>query len=472
MDEKQSIWGRMFSWKGQVDRGFYVLSGLVLFIIKWNIDRLLGAYFFDAKWMPYQYLFPGTEYLFPGTEFVGMVLELKREAFLLLLLGTALPFIYVGVTLTVKRLRSIGIPTFLAALFFVPFINLLFFAVLSCLPGREEGAHHEISPPSFLKRLVPRSPRANFFFSIWVSALLCLLLLLLSVRLISSYGWGLFVGIPFVLGMSSVLFHCIHERRSFGQCMAVSSTACALSGACILLFAIEGLICLVMAMGLTVPLAILGGAVGYFMQASYYSSRVTPILLLTLLPLMGFEKIKSPEPVGFEVTSTVEIDAPVEAVWQNVVSFSELPPAEDWLFSTGLAYPLRAEIKGTGVGAIRHCVFSTGAFVEPITIWDEPRHLRFDVTQMPAPMEEWTFYEHVHPPHLEGYFRTTQGEFRLESLPGGRTRLHGTTWYQNDLWPAHYWKWWSDLLIHRIHLRVLKHVRKLSEANVSGSGPD
>ena len=78
-----------------MDRGFYVLSGLVLFIIKWNIDRLLGAYFFDAKWMPY-------EYLFPGTEFAGMVLELKREAFLLLLLGTALPFIYVGVTLTVK----------------------------------------------------------------------------------------------------------------------------------------------------------------------------------------------------------------------------------------------------------------------------------------------------------------------------------------------------------------------------------
>ena len=254
--------------------------------------------------------------------------------------------------------------------------------------------------------------------------------------------------------------------------MAVSSTACALSGACILLFAIEGLICLVMAMGLTVPLAILGGVVGYFMQASYYSNRVTPILLLTLLPLMGFEKIKSPEPVRFSVTSTVEIDAPVEAVWRNVVSFSELPPAEDWLFSTGLAYPLRAEIKGAGVGAVRHCVFSTGAFVEPITIWDEPRHLRFDVTQMPAPMEEWTFYEHVHPPHLEGYFRTTQGEFRLESLPGGRTRLHGTTWYQNDLWPAHYWKWWSDLLIHRIHLRVLKHVSNLSEGDVSSDRPE
>ena len=461
MGGKQSIWSRMFSWKGQVERGFYIISGLLLFIIKWNIDRLLGAYFFDAKWMPYQYLFP-------GTEFAGIILELKREAFLLLLLGTALPFIYVGVILTVKRLRSIGIPTFLAVLFFVPFINLLFFAVLSCLPGREDSeTSREVDPPPFLKRLVPRAPRANFFFSIWVSVLLCLLLLLLCVQLIGSYGWGLFVGIPFVLGMSSVLFHCIHERRSFGKCMAVSSSACALCGVCILLFALEGLICLVMAMGLTVPLAILGGVVAYFMQSSYYSNRVTPVLLVALLPLMGFEKIKAPDPVPFEVTSTIEINAPVEVVWQNVVSFSELPPVEDWLFQTGIAYPIRAEIEGSGVGAVRHCVFSTGAFVEPITIWDEPRHLRFDVTEMPEPMEEWTFYDHVHPPHLEGYFRTTQGEFRLESLPGGRTRLHGTTWYENDLWPANYWKLWSDLLIHRIHLRVLKHVGNLSEADAS-----
>jgi len=234
-----------------------------------------------------------------------------------------------------------------------------------------------------------------------------------------------------------------------------------------MLFAIEGLICLVMSMCLTVPLAILGGVVGYFMQASYYSNRVPPVLLLALLPLMGFEKWESPEPVQFAVTSTVEIDAPVETVWQNVVSFSELPPVEDWIFRTGLAYPLRADIKGAGVGAVRHCVFSTGAFVEPITIWDEPRHLRFDVTQMPEPMEEWTFYQHIHPPHLDGYFQTTQGEFRLEPLPGGRTRLHGTTWYHNDLWPAHYWKWWSDRLIHRIHLRVLKHVKNLSERSVS-----
>ena len=31
------------------------------------------------------------------------------------------------------------------------------------------------------------------------------------------------------------------------------------------------------------------------------------------------------------------------------------------------------------------------------------------------------------------------------------------------MWPARYWRAWSDRLIHEIHLRVLRHVRTLSE---------
>ena len=80
------------------------------------------------------------------------------------------------------------------------------------------------------------------------------------------------------------------------------------------------------------------------------------------------------------------IDAPPDEVWRHVVSFSDLEPPNDWLFRSGVAYPIRARIEGTGVGAVRHCEFSTGAFVEPIEVWDEPRLLRFAVTSNPAPM--------------------------------------------------------------------------------------
>ncbi len=52
--------------------------------------------------------------------------------------------------------------------------------------------------------------------------------------------------------------------------------------------------------------------------------------------------------------------------------------------------------------------------------------------------------------------------FRGRCQPG-RTRLEGTTWYTNRMWPADYWRLWSDLIIHRIHSRVLRHIQALSE---------
>ena len=80
-------------------------------------------------------------------------------------------------------------------------------------------------------------------------------------------------------------------------------------------------------------------------------------------------------------------------------------------------------------------------------------------------MHEWSPYRHVHPPHLDGYLKTRRGEFRLIALPGGRTRLEGSTWYTLDLAPSGYWALWSDALIHQIHTRVLEHIAKLSTSS-------
>ena len=62
--------------------------------------------------------------------------------------------------------------------------------------------------------------------------------------------------------------------------------------------------------------------------------------------------------------------------------------------------------------------------------------------------------------------QSTHGEFRLIDLAGGRTRLEGRTWYRSEMFPQWYWPVWSDLLIHRIHERVLMHIQRLSQAPV------
>jgi hypothetical protein len=78
-------------------------------------------------------------------------------------------------------------------------------------------------------------------------------------------------------------------------------------------------------------------------------------------------------------------------------------------------------------------------------------------------MEELSPYPHLKTPHLDNYFLSREGELRLTALPGGKTLLSGTTWYTNRMWPNRYWQLWCDMIIHRIHLRVLNHIKTLSE---------
>jgi len=184
--------------------------------------------------------------------------------------------------------------------------------------------------------------------------------------------------------------------------------------------------------------------------------------LVLLLPVLSGLDTAPPREV-VEVVSHIDIDAPPERVWANVIAFSDLPEPPPLLFRLGIAYPQRARIEGRGPGAVRRCEFSTGPFLEPITTWDEPRRLAFDVVAQPPPMREWSPYRHVLARHLDGYLRVQRGEFRLEPLPGGGTRLSGSTWYEIDVGPRAYWMLWSDALIHSIHDQVLGHIKQLAE---------
>ena len=54
-------------------------------------------------------------------------------------------------------------------------------------------------------------------------------------------------------------------------------------------------------------------------------------------------------------------------------------------------------------------------------------------------------------------------EFRLIALPNGHTRLEGSTRYSVEMGPEGYCQVFGDYLIHRIHLRVLEHIRVQAE---------
>lgn len=286
------------------------------------------------------------------------------------------------------------------------------------------------------------------------SVVLALPSLLLVSYGLELYGYALFVGLPFVMGLVAVSLFSFDETRSLKACLGVALLTVGFFALLLLLLAIEGLICLIMAAPLGIPLVLFGGCVGWLIQRQQRPAAGPGLMLFVFLPLlMGFERAADLPLPHFAVRTAIEIDASPETVWHHVVSFSELPPPSDWVLKTGIAYPLRAEIRGQGVGAIRYCVFSTGSFVEPITIWEAPHLLQFDVSAQPATMQEFSPYG-IHPPHLDNFLRSRKGQFLLTPLPDGRTHLEGTTWYEHAIWPAQYWRYWSDFVIHRIHWRV------------------
>jgi hypothetical protein len=259
------------------------------------------------------------------------------------------------------------------------------------------------------------------------------------------YGFTLFVVVPIVLACAA----CALAPKMGGALLGAGVSFAAL--AVLLLTHVEGLGCLVMAS----PLVAGAGALGGWMVSR--ASRARDVALLLAAPAtLAFDA--TARPPLYEARTAIEIAAPPERVWHNVVAFPELPPPREWYFHTGLAYPVRARIEG----GVRYCEFSTGAFVEPIEVSDAPRLLRFRVTENPAPMREWSPFGDVRPKHLHGYLVSERGQFRLTPLTNGRTLLEGTTWYRHGLWPAQYWRWWSDAIIHRIHLRVLRHIGRLS----------
>jgi hypothetical protein len=456
----------LWRWDGTVDRGPYVVIGVAAFAIKHNLDRLVATLVFHKPWGIFNYIVPPRQ---GGSLFS---LAPGDRALYATLLVLALPFIWTGVVLTLRRLRAAGLPVGLVSFFFVPVVNLLFFLLLALLPSRprDDG---DGRAPGALGRVIPESVLGSALMAVLFAVAAGFLVTLFGVGVLARYGWGLFVGVPFCLGFGSALLHGYHRPRSFGSCLAVAGLSLVLLATLLLALAVEGTVCLMMAGPIAGALATLGGILGYFVQRRPWQrgAPASAMLSVFLVPslLMGVEDAARPEAPLIEVRTTVEIDAPPETVWIHVVSFGELPAPTEWIFRTGIAYPIRATIEGRGAGAVRRCVFSTGAFVELIEAWDEPRRLAFSVRSQPAPMEEWTPYPAVRPPHLDGYLRSERGEFVITPLPGRRARLEGTTWYRHDLWPTAYWRLWSDAAIHRIHGRVLRHIKALAETKTDAA---
>jgi len=449
-------WKWLFTWEGQVDRLHYFLSGAILVALKYAIDWSVAARS-GEPWHVWNYFLPALD-----TSFYA--LGIRQPKLYLTLWAIAIPFFWIGIALTLRRLRDAGKSSLWIFLFFVPLANLGMFLWLSFAPPSAASTGSETPAPS---RDLAQRKHSGAILGFSLSVILGLALVAFSARALMQYAWGLFLGVPFLTGFVASWFLNSEVVRSKWATVKVCTLTTFVIGLGLFGFGYEGLFCLLMALPLALPFSFAGGLVAQeVLRRQTRRNLPTFAASLAILPLVMLgEHAARLEPPVISVTTSVIIKAPVEVVWKNVIAFPPLKPPTEWLFRAGIAYPTSAQIVGSGPGATRYCRFSTGDFVEPITTWDENRLLAFDVSAQPQAMRELSPWR-ITPPHLEqNYMRSRHGQFRLIVLDKGRTLLEGTTWYQNYFWPQAYWREWSDAIVHQIHKRVLRHVKLQAEAD-------
>lgn len=305
---------------------------------------------------------------------------------------------------------------------------------------------------------------------LWVAARVGVgvaLVTVVAVNCFGTYGASLFLGVPFAAGAVATLLHGRGRPLRFLEALTVTMVTACLAGLVLLLTGSEGLVCIVMSLPICLPMVCLGGLVANRVRLDLTQAmseiKISAAAFLPLCLALTLEALADRQPDLREVTTRVEIEADAMTVWETVVAFPPMEAARSFPFSWGIAYPTAATIDGQGVGALRRCEFNTGAFVEPITAWEEGRLLEFDVTSSPPPLIETSLYGALDLPHLHGTFEALRGRFHLEPREDGRVILTGTTWYRQKLWPQFYWNPIADELVHRIHRRVLLHIQEQAE---------
>ena len=313
-----------------------------------------------------------------------------------------------------------------------------------------------------IENILPTDDKKRKWISVGLTVIISGLLTIWGIYGIGQYGIALFILTPLLIGAGSTILYGLKKEITKKEAWQIGFLTLGIFTAGLLVFAIEGVICIAMAAPIGLLLTWVGSLIGYaIVNKTPNNAPTTMLILIGIIPTMAFIE-KDNEPTLTSVVTSIEINADPQTVWKNVVEFPQLDEPTEFIFKTGIAYPINAKIEGTGVGAVRHCNFTTGSFVEPITVWDEPRLLKFDVVEQPEPMKELSFWD-IDAPHLHDYFVSKQGQFKLTELPNGNTLLEGTTWYYHNIRPTFYWQIWSDHIIHNIHERVMTHKKRNAE---------
>jgi|JI10StandDraft_1071094.scaffolds.fasta_scaffold02887_21 hypothetical protein len=262
-----------------------------------------------------------------------------------------------------------------------------------------------------------------------------------------------FVIVPMIMGaISAWYWHPLQMKtRAYIGWSAISTlVACAAS----FIFLKEGVICLLIVSPLILIFIVTGALLArmlYNRKNNTLNSSLAGLVVVVLLA----DTFSSHKNVQL-VSDTMIVNAPIEKVWPFVVEYEPITLKENyWLFQIGMPSPVQSTVDGHEAGAGRKCIFSNGyVFDEKMIVYKPNEELTFDILTQP------------HDPEIMGHIDILRGQFLLKDNGDGTTTVIGNSWYKLYVFPGWYFNLWSKSITRNVHLRVMEHIKILSEQGV------
>jgi hypothetical protein len=283
---------------------------------------------------------------------------------------------------------------------------------------------------------------------------------------------GFIFFMPLALGFLAVFFAEMKQAQRLWICVLLPWVPLAAALVAMYLAVLEGLICVVMFAPIGLVLASIGGLLGG-LAGRFLRTRRSKGLTVACVAVFPFFMVPCEGQVFYhlemrQVENVVDIHAPAAVVWRNIervppIHKDELPPS--WSRRIGFPDPIEATLSHERVGGVREASFAGGVlFIETVDTWEPERRLAFSIRADRIPKE--TLDEHV---TVGGpYFDVLRGEYRLEPLANGITRVHLSSQHRISTdfnWYAHLW---TDAVMWDLQKNILFVVRRRCEkaANV------
>jgi hypothetical protein len=277
--------------------------------------------------------------------------------------------------------------------------------------------------------------------------------------------------VPFAIGFLTVVFSAARKTITRRYAVFAPWIPIFVFFFLTIIFTIEGWACWVMILPLFLAMASLGGlSARHLLLGRKKRPNRLQITIVMLLPLLAspFERLLTPLITRYEAYTSMDIRAPADKIWANVVRVRTIPAEADHGILTrflGFPRPIRAELNYTGVGGSREAIFSKGlVFKEVVLDYSDQKMMHFSITADPHEIPATTMDKHV---VIGGhYFNVLDGTYELQPLNDSVCRLRLYSHFTLNTTFNFYASWWAGLIMRDIQNNILQVIQTRCEAKL------